>query len=257
MKILVIGDVTGIGVVKHLEAELWRYRTREKIDLVIVNAENAGFITGPSPDTAARILDAGADCLTGGNHTLRNKAIYSYLDEESRMLRPLNFGAEAPGSGYTVIDVSGFRIMVMSAMGNVHIEPNLDSPYAYIDRALSECCGKYDFSILDIHAEATGEKLALGYAYDGKINIIFGTHTHVPTADEQILPSGTGYITDVGMCGNSGGVLGMEPLGVIERMRLHMPKKFLPAVGACVANGVIFTLDTKSGRVTEVKRINF
>lgn len=257
MKILVVGDVTSPSGIEHLEKHLWDVRKKEGIDFCVVNGENASFITGISEQLAERLLQAGADCITGGNHTLYNKAAYTYLDDTEAVLRPINFGGEAPGHGYALLYGGGYRILVINAMGNVHIEPNLDSPYAYIDRALSECCGKYDFSILDIHAEATGEKLALGYAYDGKINIIFGTHTHVPTADEQILPSGTGYITDVGMCGNSGGVLGMEPLGVIERMRLHMPKKFLPAVGACVANGVIFTLDTKSGRVTEVKRINF
>ncbi len=257
MKILVVGDVTSPSGIQHLEDKLWDVRKKEGIDFCVVNGENASFITGISEQLSQRLLKAGADCITGGNHTLYTRAAYTYLDDTEAILRPINFGGEAPGHGYALLDGAGYRILVINAMGNVHIEPTLDSPYPYIDRALSLCSGKYDFSILDIHAEATGEKLAMGYAYDGKINIIFGTHTHVPTADEQILPSGTGYITDVGMCGNSGGVLGMEPLGVVERMRTHLPRKFEPATGACVANGVIFTLDTKSGRVTEIKRINF
>ena len=257
MRILAIGDVTGIGGVRHLEAELWRVRDRERIDLAIVNVENAGFITGPSPDTAARVLDAGADCLTGGNHTLRNKAVYSFLEGEERMLRPINFGADAPGSGYTIIDVSGWRVMVICAMGNVHIEPNLDSPFDYIERALKREEGRYDIAVLDIHAEATGEKLAVAYAFDGRISAVFGTHTHVQTADEQILPHGTGYITDVGMCGESGGILGMDAEEVVKRMRTHLPLKFEPASGKVIANAVIFTVDEKSGRTTEIKRISF
>lgn len=257
MKILAIGDVTGKGGVKHLEERLWRFRDKERIDLVIVNVENAGLITGASPEDAERVLAAGADCLTGGNHTLRNKAVYSYLDSEERMLRPINFGPEAPGQGYTLIDVSGYRVMVISAMGNVHIEPCLDSPFAYIERALERERGRYDLAVLDIHAEATGEKLAVAYAFDGKISAIFGTHTHVPTADGQILPHGTGYISDVGMCGETGGILGMEPMGVVKRMRTHLPLKFEPARGEVRADGVIFTVDEQSGRTLSVERVSF
>ena len=257
MKILVVGDVTSPSGIQHLENRLWDIRKKEGIDFCVVNGENASFISGISEQLSERLLKAGADCITGGNHTLYNKAAHTYLDDTEAVLRPINFGGEVPGHGYALLYGSGYRILVINAMGNVHIEPTLDSPYPYIDRALSECSGKYDFSVLDIHAEATGEKLAIGYAYDGRINVIFGTHTHVQTADEQILPAGTGYITDVGMCGNSGGILGMHPKSVIERMRLHMPSKFESATGECVANGAVFTLDTKSGRVTEVKRISF
>lgn len=257
MKILAIGDVTGTGGVRHLEEKLWRFRDKEHIDLVIVNAENAGFVTGPSPEIAARILDAGADCLTGGNHTLRNKAIYSYIDSEERMLRPINFGAEAPGAGYTVIDLSGWRVLVMSAMGNVHIEPCLDSPFEYIERALEREAGRYDIAVLDIHAEATGEKLAVAHAFDGRFAAIFGTHTHVPTADARILPRGTGYITDVGMCGESGGILGMDADTVVKRMRTHLPLRFDPASGAVLADGVIFTVDERTGKATDVTRVSF
>lgn len=257
MKILAIGDVTSPSGIVHLEDKLWEIRKRERIDFCVVNGENASFISGISEPLAQRLIKAGADCITGGNHTLYNRAAYTYLDDTCEILRPINFGGEAPGHGYALLDSSGYRILVINAMGCVHIEPTLDSPYPYIDRVLSECEGKYDFSVLDFHAEATGEKLAVAYAYDGKINAIFGTHTHVQTADEQILPHGTGYITDVGMCGNSGGVLGMEPSGVIERMRTRVPKKFEAANGVPIANGVIFTIDTKSKAVTDVRRISF
>ena len=255
MRILAIGDVTGRGGVSLLCDKLWQFRRENKIDFCVVNAENAAFITGASGEIAEQLLAAGADCLTGGNHTLRNRGAHGYLEDSTAMLRPINFPAETPGSGYTILDCQGWRMMVINAMGNVHIEPCLDNPYGYIDRALAREAGRYDFAILDIHAEATGEKLAIGYAYDGKINVIFGTHTHVPTADDMILPRGTGYVTDLGMCGESGGVLGMEPSGVVEKMRTRVGDRFTPALGAPEADGVIFTLDTSSGRVTATERV--
>lgn len=257
MRILAIGDVTSKLGVMHLERELWRVRDRERIDFCIVNAENAAFITGASPELAERLLSAGADCLTGGNHTLRNKAVYSYLDDSERMIRPVNFGADAPGAGYTIIPVDGYRILVINAMGNVHIDPVLDSPFEAIERVLSREEGRYDIAVLDIHAEATGEKLAVGYAFDGRISVIFGTHTHVPTADEQILPLGTGYVTDVGMCGESGGIIGMDAATVVKRMRSHLPIPFEAAHGYPRATGCIFDVDMKTGKTTSVKRISF
>ena len=249
MKILVIGDVTSPAGVEHLSRNLWKFREKNAIDFCVVNGENASFITGISPQLAEKLLRAGADCITGGNHTMHNKSAYTFMEENREMLRPLNFGDGAPGRGYTILDCNGYRMLVMNAMGNIHIEPVLDSPFAAIERTLAECEGKYDFSVLDIHAEATGEKLAVGYAFDGKINVIFGTHTHVRTADAQILPRGTGYITDVGMCGESGGIIGMDAERVVERMSTHLPHPFKVASGEVVADGVIFTLDTSSGTV--------
>lgn len=257
MKILVIGDVTSPRGVLHLEEKLWRVRDKHSIDLCIVNAENASFITGASPQIAERILGAGADCLTGGNHTLRNKLTYTYIDNEERMLRPANFGSEAPGSGYTILNCMGYRVLVISVMGTVHIDPVLNSPFDALERVLAREEGRYDIAVLDIHAEATGEKMAIAYAFDGKIQVVFGTHTHVQTADEQILPRGTGYITDVGMCGESGGILGMDPEVVVKRMRTHLPLKFEAASGSPVAYGAIFTVDEATKRVTEVTRVKF
>lgn len=257
MNILVIGDVTSPAGIEHLKKNLWTFRKENNIDFCVINGENASFVTGISEELAKVLLQSGADVITGGNHTMHNKTIYTFLDDKREIIRPINFGESAPGRGYTIVDACGYRMLVINAMGNVHIEPTLDSPYPYIDRALEREKGKYDFSVLDIHAEATGEKLAVGYAYDGKINVIFGTHTHVPTADEQILPQGTGYITDVGMCGESGGVIGMQSEAIVLRMRTRMPHKFTAAQGQVVANGAIFTLDSRSGKVTKVIRVNF
>ena len=230
MRILAIGDVTGPGGVELLKRKLWSFRKERGVDFCVVNCENAAFITGASAEVAEVLLSAGADLLTGGNHTLKNKAVYTYLDDSDRMLRPINFES-APGSGYTILDCKGYRMLCINAMGCAFIEPVLDSPYGYIDRLLAREAGKYDFALLDFHAEASGEKVALAHNYDGRINIIFGTHTHVPTADTQVLPKGTGYVSDLGMCGESGGVLGMDSETVIKKMRTRLPIKFIPAKG--------------------------
>ncbi len=257
MRILAIGDVTSPKGIDHLYANLWKFRKENRIDFCIVNAENAGLITGVSPSGADTLFSAGADCLSGGNHTLKNRSVLTYLDDNEAILRPINFGAEAPGHGYCILDADGYKILVINAMGNINIDPVLDNPYSYIDKALEREAGNYDIAVLDIHAEATGEKAAIGYAYDGKISVIFGTHTHVPTCDEIILPLGSGYISDIGMCGESGGVLGMEPTIVVKKMRTRQPMKFEPAHGVCVATGAIFDVDTSTGKVRNIERIRF
>ena len=257
MKILAIGDVTSPKGVEHLKNNLWKIREQNKIDLCVVNGENASFITGISAELADVLFRAGADVITGGNHTLRNKAAYTYLDDTREILRPINFGDGAPGHGSVIVDVMGYRALVISAMGNIYIEPTLDSPFPYVERALRDNAGKYDLAILDVHAEATGEKYAIAHAFDGRIDIVFGTHTHVQTADEQVLPNGTGFISDVGMCGESGGILGLDIKSTIERMRTHLPAKYTVASGTPVAHGVIFTLDQSSHRVTKIERISF
>jgi len=257
LKILVIGDVTSPQGVEHLKNNLWRKRGELGVDFCIVNGENASFITGISPELCEILLRSGADAITGGNHTLQNKAIYTALDDSPELLRPINYGDTAPGKGYSVLDANGYRIMVINAMGNVHIEPTLDSPYSYIDRALAREEGRYDIAVLDFHAEATGEKYAVAHTYDGKISVIFGTHTHVQTADEQILPNGTGYISDVGMCGESGGILGLCTECITEKMRTHLPVKLRAAEGAVKANAVLFAVDMKTGKVTDINRLTF
>ena len=254
---MVIGDVTSPGGVEHLARNLWKFRKESGIDFCIVNGENASFINSISQEAAIKLIRAGADCITGGNHTMANRAAYTLLEESREMLRPLNYGDSAAGRGAAIYDCQGYRILVMNAMGCVHVEPQVDNPFGFIDRALKENEGKYDLSVLDIHAEATGEKLAIGHAYDGEINVIFGTHTHLQTADARILPRGTGYITDVGMCGEGDGILGMETERVIERMRTKLPLPFKVAPGRVRADGVIFTVDTSSGRTTSVKPVKF
>ncbi len=255
MKILAIGDVTSPSGVRHLEQNLWAFRKAHSVDLCIVNAENASFVNGVNEALAEVLLRSGADVLTGGNHTMKPGGSTSFLDENSLVLRPINYGNAVAGRGYTVVDLGHTRVLVINAMGNYHMDPVLDAPYSYIDRALAECEGEYDIAILDIHAEATGEKLAIAFNYDGKIQVIFGTHTHVPTADGRILPMGTGYISDLGMCGESGGIMGMEPESVIYKLKNHLPGAFRVAKGAPVADGVLFTVDLKTRRVSSVERV--
>lgn len=257
MRVLAIGDVTSPGGVAHLEKHLWRVRRENKIDFCIVNAENASVVFSYTPEQAERLLMAGADVLSGGNHTMRQRASLGMLEENEALLRPINFGDGAPGRGYTILPVGGLRVMVLCAMGNVHIEPTLDAPFSFIERALERESGRYDIAILDIHAEATGEKLAVAYAFDGRISAVFGTHTHVPTADLRILPGGTGYVSDLGMCGESGGILGMEAQGVVKKMRSHLSDRFVPATGAVQADGVIFDIDEASGHTVSLCRIFF
>lgn len=257
MRVLAIGDVTSPGGIAHLEKHLWRVRREEKIDFCIVNAENAGGVYSYTPEQAERLLAAGADVLSGGNHTMRQKASYGILEENEALLRPINYGGEAPGRGYTVLNIGGVRVMVICAMGNVHIEPTLDAPYAFIERALAREKGSFDFAVLDIHAEATGEKLAVAHAFDGQIAAVFGTHTHVPTADLKILQKGTGYVSDLGMCGESGGILGMDAEGVVKKLRYHLPDRFVPSKGEPVADGVIFDIDEAHARTVALRRISF
>ena len=166
MKILAIGDVTSPGGVAHLEKNLWVQRRKYGIDFCIVNGENASFITGISRDGADVLLRSGADAITGGNHTMQNYSALKMLDETNEVIRPLNYGEDAPGRGYTIIDTGAYRVLVMNAMGNVHIEPQLDAPYSYIEAVLRREAGKYDIAVLDVHAEATGEKLAIAHEFD-------------------------------------------------------------------------------------------
>ena len=256
MNILAIGDVTEPRAAEVLATRLWEFRRRERIDFVLVNAENAGFIMGPDPDLARLLLDGGADVLTGGNHTLQRQSLHGMLENDSRLLRPLNYPAEVPGMGYTILPANGYRILVMNAQGRVEMEP-LDCPFHAVDRVLEREAGHYDFSILDFHAEATGEKLAMGHYLDGRVNIVYGTHTHVPTADEQILPRGTAYQTDIGMCGPRDGILGMAPDSILRRLVTRLPERYAPATGEIAGQGTVFSFSENDGRVGEIRRVTF
>ena len=256
MKILAIGDIVGTRAIDHLQKHLWKLRDRMRIDLVVANGENASDIHGLSAADAERILDSGVDLITMGNHTWGKRDLYAFLDNNpEKIIRPANFPGSAPGCGYTVVDAAGYRVLCMNVQGVSFMEPLAD-PFDTVEYVLAREEGEYDVSLLDVHAEATSEKYALARYFDGKINMIFGTHTHVPTADEQILPAGSAYITDVGMVGPTNGILGTNADAVIYKMKNHLPSRFTVADGDVKAAGVIFNLDTSTRRAS-VKRVRF
>ena len=256
MKILALGDVVGANAIQHLKTHLWRIRRQNKIDFVIANGENATEIRGLCARDARELLDCGIDVITLGNHAFGMRDLYPILDDTTRIIRPANYPPEAPGCGYTVFDANGYKLLCINVSGCALLEP-LASPFDTVDRILAREEGSFDFAILDIHAEATSEKQALGYYFDGRISVMFGTHTHVPTADERILPNGSGYITDLGMCGPTESIIGTDIQTVIKKFRTHLPTHFTVAQGEVVGQGAIFDLDTDSGRVKNVMRIQF
>ncbi|MBE6655929.1 MAG: YmdB family metallophosphoesterase [Ruminococcaceae bacterium] len=255
LRYMAIGDVTSAKAAQALAKALWDIRKQYRIDFVAVNAENAGFIVGPSRETAEALLAGGADVLTGGNHTLQSTSLYAMLDNDTRLLRPANYPDTAPGQGYAILDAKGYRVLVASLLGRVHIEPPLDSPFTAADRILSREAGKYDLAFFDLHAEATGEKTAFAAYLDGRVSAVYGTHTHVPTADTCVLPAGTGYVTDLGMCGADGGILGVSRESVLERYISGLPTRFAPADGNYYADAVIFSADESTGKCASVERV--
>ena len=256
MKILALGDVVGGEAIELLHQKLWNVRRQHRIDFVIANGENATEIRGLCARDAHKLLDCGIDVITLGNHAFGMRDIYPLLDSTDRIVRPANYPPEAPGCGYTIADANGYRALCINVSGCALLEP-LASPFDTVDRILEREAGKFDFAILDIHAEATSEKLAMGYYFDGRISIMFGTHTHVPTADERVLPKGSGYITDLGMCGPKESIIGTDVQAVIRKFRTHLPTHFTVASGPVMAQGAIFDLDPDSGKVKSVTRIHF
>lgn len=254
MKILAIGDVVGHVALDFIKRELWNIRRELGADFVVCNGENVCEIRGITPAEADTLLESGADIITTGNHVFGQRTIYDRLDSDERIIRPCNYPASAHGMGYTIVNALGYRILCINALGTVFLD-QLDNPFNCVERILEREEGRYDLSLLDFHAEATSEKLAMAHLFDGRINIIFGTHTHVQTADERIFPHGTGYITDLGMTGPDGSILGAEPEPIIERFRTHMPNKFSVSEGRTTLCGALFELDTTSKRVTNISRI--
>ncbi len=255
MKILAIGDVVGQAGVSYLRANLQKMKRNLGADLVIVNGENAAEIHGIGQNDAEDLFYAGADVITTGNHAFGRYDIYSYLDDEKYILRPANFPGSAPGHGSVIINAAGVRVLVMNIQGNVSMKVSLASPFETADAILRRESGNYDIAVLDFHAEATSEKLAMGYYLDGRASVVFGTHTHVATADEQVLPHGTGYITDIGMTGPDLSILGVSPECIIKGFTTAMPQRYRVAEGKVTSHGVLFTLS--GDKCAKVERITF
>lgn len=257
IKVLCLGDVVGEEGVAFLEngGRLRKLIAKTGADLVIVNGENSAEGNGISRDSAERIYECGADIITGGNHTFRRREIYSMLDDEDYLIRPANYPAEAPGMGYVIADVRGYRVLVMNLLGVVYMDP-MTPPAECAERILRNEKGKYDIALCDIHAEATSEKMFFARYFDGRLSAVWGTHTHVATADAQILPKGTGYVTDLGMCGSHNGILGVKTEAIVHKFTVKTPVMFEPAKGNCQLHGAYFEIDEKSGRCVRAERVD-
>ena len=223
--VLILGDVTGPAAVDYVVSNLWKTRAAHGADFVVANAENCAAGNGIDIMSAKRLFLGGCDVLTSGNHVFKKHETKNLLDENPDVIRPCNYPQNAPGKGYVIKQVGEISVLVINVLGVIFMEP-IDNPIRSVEKVLRDEAGNYDVAILDFHAEATSEKLAAGYFFDGKIDVVFGTHTHVPTADEHILPHGTAYITDVGMCGPCESALGIRPECIIQKLTSGMPTKF-------------------------------
>ena len=256
MNILTVGDVVSGNGCEFLRKHLPEIKKIEKIDLCIVNGENSAVGNGILPLSADHIFTSGGDVITTGNHTYRRKEIYDYLENNKFIIRPANFHRSVPGNPYVIVDMGYCQVCVINLIGRVYMEA-CENPFDEIDRILQipevkNCKVK----IVDFHAEATAEKRAMAFYLDGRISVLFGTHTHVQTADEEIFENGLGYITDVGMTGTAASVLGVNPSLAIEKMRTGMPVRFLTIDGYCKLDCCVFEVDEKSGKTLSIKRLS-
>ena len=254
VRILAVGDVGGKCGGEYIRKNLWRIRKENNIDICIVNGENSAPGNGITKDSAQSLFVSGADIITTGNHVFRRSEVYTYLDDCEKVLRPANYPKGLPGFGYGVFDIGGVRVLCMNLLGTVYME-SLSCPFETANNILDREKGNYDIAICDIHAEATSEKMALAYDLDGRINIVFGTHTGVQTNDIRILGGGTGYITDLGMTGTYDSILGVKKDIVIKKLKTKMPVRFEEASGNCIFCGAVFEFDLISKRVVSVKTV--
>jgi len=258
MKLAFFGDVVGRTGRRAIAKHLPRLREDLKLDAVVINGENAAGGFGITESTAGELYDAGADVITLGNHSFDNEGALSYIERQPRLLRPVNYPkGTAPGHGSGLYEISGFRLLVVNVLGRVFMEA-LDDPFAAVNKELDACpLGEIaDAILIDIHAEATSEKNAMGHVCDGRASLVVGTHQHVPTADTRILPGGTAYQTDAGMCGDYSGVIGMDKAEPIHRFTTRMrAARFEVASGVATVCGVYVEIDTKTGLATRTEPI--
>lgn len=252
-KVLAVGDITGESGVDFLRRQLGRLKREKGIDFVVANGENAAG-NGLLPAQAEDIFAAGADVITLGNHTFGKMQIAHFLEENPYILRPANYTGRASGRGWGVYDCGRVQVGVLNLIGRCGLDFNAENPFTTADRVLKNA-DKPTFVLVDLHAQATSEKLAMSYYLDGRVSALWGTHTHVPTADEHVCPKGTGYITDLGMTGPRESVLGIRPEQSVEFFLGGLPGRYRTAEGACKLQGAIFTLDSGTGLCVGVERI--
>ena len=259
MRILFLGDVMGRAGRAAIHDNLPRLRDEWRLDFVVVNGENATSGMGLNTAHAKGLLEAGADCLTLGDHAFDQKDMLQFIEAEPRILRPLNFAKNAPGKGARLFNARGGRkVLVAQVLGQVFMKRPFDDPFSAIDPVLKAHPrgGLAQAVIVDMHCEATSEKMAMGHYCDGRASLVVGTHTHVPTADAQVLPGGTGYLSDAGMCGDYNSVIGMDKGEPMRRFITGMPKaRFTPALGEATLSGVFVDTDDSTGEAREVRMI--
>ena len=254
MRILTIGDIVSKQGCDYLRENLFNLKREYGADLVIANGENSAVGNGILPQSAQFIFDSGVDVITLGNHALRRHEIEDYLDENEFIIRPANYHSSAPGKGIAFLDKGSVKVAVINLQGAVYLD-NIDNPFECIDREIEKAENEgANIIIVDFHAEASSEKRAMGFYVDGRVSAIFGTHTHVQTSDEQILPNGTGYITDIGMTGPYYSVLGIEPEIAITKMKTNLPVRFKNPDGPCSLEGCLFEIDNKTGKTVHIER---
>ena len=253
MNILAIGDVVGSIGCRFLRSRLPSLKKLKAVDLVIANGENSADGNGLTPSSVQYLLDSGVDIVTSGNHSFRRKESYETYDSCEQLLRPANFPPTAPGRGFCTVDFGRVQVGVLNLIGVVYLE-SMESPFDCADRILAG--GVPKITLVDFHAEATGEKRSLAWYLDGRVSAVFGTHTHVQTADECVLPNGTGYLSDLGMTGPVDSVLGVKPELVIQKMRTKMPVRFDLAEGPCRMDCALFAIDEATGKTLSAERFS-
>lgn len=255
LNVLLIGDIVGKPGRTILQERLPRYIHDERIDFVIANGENAAQGSGITEHLFREVVRAGVDCVTCGDHVWKRKEVLPALERDSRLLRPLNYPAESAGRGFAVYDSrAGVKIGVATVVGRIFMEP-ADCPFHAVDRALQAMRPETPVLFVEVHAEATSEKQAMGWKLDGKVSCVFGSHTHVPTADERVLPLGTAYITDLGMTGPYDSVIGRDKHSVLYRFETGMHAPFNVAANDVRLSGAKVRVDAETGRATAIERV--
>ena len=252
-RVLCVGDVVGNPGLNEIRKNLRKLIRTTGADFTVVNGENAAVV-GITPDQAESIFDAGADVITMGNHTFSKREIVPYMEDNRRILRPYNYAPQTPGVGVGIYETKIGDVAVIDLIGRVNMDYTPDNPFLLVEKALKHITAK--IILVELHAEATSEKLAMGYMLDGRISALWGTHTHVPTADVQILPKGTGYVTDLGMTGPKHSVLGIRPDLSVAKFRGDLPERYRWAEGETKMEAVLFTIDSESGRCTAAERVS-
>lgn len=254
MKILTVGDIVGKVGIQMLKNNLPKIMKEYDIDFVIVNGENAADGMGLTEKLYKEILLAGANVVTMGNHTWAKKEIFNFIDDE-KIVRPANYPANNPGKGYRIYKYKNKKVAVINLIGRVTMSVLSENPFLVAKQIIQEIKNQADIIFIDFHAEATAEKIALAYYLDGEATAVFGTHTHVQTADEQILKNGTAYITDIGMTGPKYSVIGMDAKASIKRFETSLPEKYKIAEGDGILNACVFDIDDNTNKVKTIERI--